>query len=92
MNMPNAKSLSVGRAEELPIPAWAKSNFSTKSGGVLNPLNIHASASQMADGARKVAGKRIWPWQRKKINQGASQIALGRTTLYQPLGYGRSYG
>jgi hypothetical protein len=92
MEMPNAQAVEVGKSnqvKELPIPAWALQNFSTKPNVLLNPLNIHASSAQMADGYRKVAGKRIWPWQRKKVNQGASQIAFGRTTLYQPLGYGR---
>jgi hypothetical protein len=94
MEMPNSGSVVVGKAaqmEQLPIPEWAKTNFSVNSRQLLNPLNIHASAGQMAEGARKVAGKRIWPWQRKRVRQGASQVAMGRTTLYQPLGYGRGY-
>ena len=94
MEMPNSGSVSFGKADpvqDLPIPDWAKQNFSTRPHALLNPLNIHASSGQMAEGYRKVAGKRIWPWQRKRVREGANQVALGRTTLYQPLGSGRSY-
>lgn len=94
MEMPNSNSVSFGKADsvkDLPIPEWARMNFSTGSNALLNPLNIHASSAQMAEGYRKVAGKRIWPWQRKRVLEGANQMALGRTTLYQPLGTGRNY-
>lgn len=93
MEMPNSRSVEVGKAdvEQLPIPEWARANFSTRPNMLLNPLNIHASSAQMAEGYRKVAGKRIWPWQRKRVREGANQMAMGRTTLYQPLGSGRNY-
>jgi|GEM_PF-3509509 len=94
MEMPNSGSVAFGKSDQvqdLPIPEWAKQNFATRPNAMLSPLNIHASSGQMAEGYRKVAGKRIWPWQRKRVREGANQVALGRTTLYQPLGSGRSY-
>jgi hypothetical protein len=94
MEMPNAGAVVFGKAdkvEPLPVPEWARANFSTAPNVLLNPLDVYASAGQMGEGYRKVAGKRVWPWQRKKVREGAYQMAMGRSTLYQPLGSGRSY-
>lgn len=94
MEMPNSHAVTVGKADqvkELPIPAWARAASQASPQQVLNPLNMYAGSKMMAFGARKVAGKRNWPWRRKRIAEGGLEVAQGRTFVYSPVGSGRSY-
>ena len=95
MNMPNHSSVAIGngrQVRELDIPRWARdASYTPSSRPVLSPLNMYAGSKMMAFGARKVAGKRTWPWQRKRVRQGGLDVARGRVSVYQPLGIGRRY-
>jgi hypothetical protein len=95
MEMPNGKSVDVGKADEvkeLPIPEWARMAASVPaSPPVANPLNMYAGSKMMGLGARKVAGKWTPPWRKGKVAEGALEVAQGRAMVYSPVGYGRSY-
>jgi len=80
------KSLDSGRAEALPVPAWARSNF--RNGRVLDPLQMYAGSRLMAYGVAGAQGKRVWPWQRRKLARNANRIAQGRAFIYSPMGSG----
>ena len=95
MEMPNCGAVVIGKADdvkELPIPEWARSAAAVPSSAqVLNPLNMYAGSKMMGFGARKVAGKWTPPWRKKKVAEGALEVAQGRTFVYSPIGSGRSY-
>ena len=79
------KALDSGKAEVLEIPPFAHRAF---SGQPLDALDMYAGARLMAYGMAGAQGKRIWPWQRKRVMSNANKIAQGRGMLYSPLGMG----
>lgn len=92
MEMPNRRSLSVGRAEELSVPEWARANFAAPMRpGAQNPLDMAAGARMMALGTRQVLGIPTMPWSKDRIARAGVRMAQGNATLYSPVGYGQRY-
>lgn len=90
--MPNSKSLAVGRAEELPIPDWARIPFATNvPAGVLNPLDMAAGSRMTALGTRRVLGIPTMPWSKDKVARAGLRMAQGSAMIYSPVGYGQRY-
>lgn len=89
--MPNTKTLAVGRAEELPIPEWARVPFSTKIQPTLNPLDMAAGSRMTALGMRQVLGIPTMPWSKDKVARAGLRVARGNATVYNPIGYGQRY-
>lgn len=75
---------------DLPIPEWARNAWSMAPVRIVDPLDMYAGSAMVAEGYRKVAGKRLMPWQRKKVKAGGLEMAQGRAMMYSPLGSGRS--
>ena len=94
MEMPNYRAVSFGKAdevEELPIPEWARASFAPGSVPVLSPLDMYAGSRMMAYGLKNAQGKRVWPWQKKRMTRGAYEAARGRSMIYSPVGKGERY-
>jgi len=81
----------ASEVEELPIPEWARGNFTLAPPRMISPLDQQAAARLMAVGARAVLGKPILPWQRSMIRAAAREMAIGQSMLHNPIGYGQSY-
>ena len=95
MDMPNCHAVAIGKADavvDLPIPEWARNAWSMAPVQIVSPLDMYAGSALAAEGYRKVAGKRVWPWQRRRVNAGGLEMAQGRAMMYSPLGSGRSQG
>jgi hypothetical protein len=93
MEMPNSHAVAIGKADDvadLPIPEWARNAWSMAPVRIVDPLDMYAGSAMVAEGYRKVAGKRLMPWQRKKVKAGGLEMAQGRAMMYSPLGSGRS--
>lgn len=95
MEMPNSHAVEFGKAdkaEELPIPEWARANFSTRASvPSISPLDMAASARMIGLGTREVLGIRTMPWQKNKVARAALRVAEARPMLYSPVGYGQRY-
>ena len=92
MDTPNSGACVVGKAvEELPIPEWARGNFTLAPPRMISPLDQQAAARLMAVGARAVLGKPIAPWQRSTPRAAAREMAIGQSMIHSPIGYGVSY-
>lgn len=79
------KTIDTGRAEVLPIPPWAVGPFSAP---VVNPLDMYAGSRLMAFGLAGASGKRVLPWQKRRMSRNANMVAQGRGMVYSPLGVG----
>jgi hypothetical protein len=93
MEMPNCRAVDFGKAddvEDLPIPEWARNAWSMAPVRIVSPLDMYAGSAMAAEGYRKVAGKRVMPWQRRRVRAGGLEVAQGRAMTYSPLGSGRS--
>jgi len=91
MEMPNSRAVVVGKADEvveLPIPEWAMESFAPGPVPVLSPLDMKAGSMMMATGFRNAQGKRVWPWQKKRMSRGSYEMAQGRQMVYSPVGKG----
>ena len=89
--MPNHKALSVGRAEDVPIPEWAVTNFAAPRKGVLNPLDMAAGSRMVALNTRRVLGIPTMPWSKDKVARAGYRAAQGAMVVYNPVGYGQRY-
>jgi hypothetical protein len=88
--MPNAKSLAVGQAEELPIPVWARVPFSLPR-VVANPLDMAAGSRMTALNTRRVLAIPTWPWNEGRVGRAGLGVARGAAATFNPIGYGQRY-
>jgi hypothetical protein len=88
--MPNAKSLSVGQVEALPIPEWARVPFSLPR-VVANPLDMAAGSRMTALNTRRVLAIPTLPWTQGRVARAGLGVAQGAAATFNPIGYGQRY-